>query len=78
MHHLGHTLGLIADKHVGIDNIDTLKPFSYNMFKYLGYISSMNYFYKFKVLRYSEGKNGLNDYNDWENIDFSYFKKGKY
>jgi nitrous oxidase accessory protein len=78
MHHLGHTLGLIADKHMGIDNVDTLKPFSYNWFKYLGYVSSMNYFYKFKILKYSDGENGLNDYNDWENIDFNFFKNSSY
>jgi len=74
VHHLGHTLGLIADTYGGIDNIVTLYPFSKQWWKYRNYKSCMNYYYKYRIFSYSDGSHGIGDFNDWENIDFSFFK----
>jgi len=74
VHHLGHTLGLLADAHGGIDNIQTLHPLSRQWWKYINYQSCMNYFYKYKILSYSDGTHGNGDFDDWDNLDFGFFK----
>ena len=78
IHHLGHGLGLIADSHKGIDNTGCIKIFSKQWLKYRNYKSCMNYFYKYRMLSFSDGTNGQGDYNDWENIDFTYFQNTFY
>ena len=78
MHHLGHTLGLVADVFFGIDNIDVIIPFSNQWFIYKDYRSSMNYLYKYTILSYSDGSNGDNDFNDWGNLRFDFFKKSDF
>ncbi len=75
MHQLGSTLGLLSDIHKGNDNIDTLVSFSFEWFRFRNYRSCMNYYYKFKILDYSDGVNGLGDFDDWSNVDLSFFKK---
>lgn len=75
MHHLGHTLGLIADVYLGIDNVDTIYPLSFQWFNYRNYNSSMNYLYKFTVFTYSDGANGKGDFNDWRHLRFNFFKQ---
>jgi hypothetical protein len=77
-HHLGHTLGLIADKYNGIDNVDTLRLFSYQWIKHYSYRSCMNYWYKFRLLTFSDGSQGSGDFNDWENMDFHFFKDSSF
>ncbi|MBD3230462.1 MAG: hypothetical protein GF329_19945 [Candidatus Lokiarchaeota archaeon] len=74
IHHLGHSLGLLADKHSGIDNLATLIPFSIEWLKYKNYKSNMNYLYKYKMFCYSNGDNGFGDFDDWEKMNFSFFK----
>lgn len=74
VHHLGHSLGLLADKYDGIDNVGTAKIFSKQWFKFNNYKSCMNYNYKFNMFSYSDGANGRNDFNDWENLQFDFFK----
>ncbi len=74
MHHLGHTLGLIADVFPGIDNVDVINPFSIQWVFYRNYESSMNYLYKFNVFTYSEGSNGEGDFDDWDHLRFDFFK----
>ncbi|MCK4995800.1 MAG: right-handed parallel beta-helix repeat-containing protein [Thermoplasmatales archaeon] len=74
VHHLGHSLGLTAFTYDGIDNLGVTKIFSVQWFKYHNYKSSMNYHYKYKILSYSDGSHGRGDFNDWENLDFGYFK----
>ncbi len=74
MHHLGHTLGLIADTFPGIDNVDVIQPFSLQWFRYRDYKSSMNYLYKFTVFTYSDGSNGQGDFSDWDHLRFGFFK----
>ncbi|MCJ7571619.1 MAG: right-handed parallel beta-helix repeat-containing protein [Candidatus Thermoplasmatota archaeon] len=74
VHHLGHSLGLIADKYGGIDNLIAATPFSFQWWEYHNYKSCMNYYYKYKILSYSDGTNGRGDFDDWANMNFSYFK----
>jgi len=77
-HHLGHTLGLIADMYGGIDNIGSANIFTIQWFKYRNYQSVMNYFYKYKKFTYSDGTHGCGDFNDWGNLDFSFFKNSRF
>jgi len=77
-HHLGHTLGLIADTYLGIDNIDTLQFFSYSWWNFLNYRSCMNYFYKYREFSFSDGSDKKGDFNDWSHLDFTFFQKGIY
>ncbi|MDH7506610.1 MAG: pectinesterase family protein [Candidatus Thermoplasmatota archaeon] len=74
IHHLGHTLRLIVDTYEGIDNQQTLIPFSMQWWKYYNYKSCMNYKYKYKIFTFSDGTHGFGDFNDWNNLDFSFFK----
>ncbi len=78
IHHLGHTMNLLADTFDGIDNIMTLKPFSVHWFKYLQYKSCMNYYYKYTVLDYSDGAHGLYDFDDWSHLDLKFFKNSSF
>jgi hypothetical protein len=74
IHHLGHSLELIADTYGGIDNLKATIPFSIEYWKYHNYKSCMNYYYKYKIFSYSDGTNGRGDFDDWANLNFSYFK----
>ena len=78
IHHLGHTLKLHADIFNGIDNIETINPFSPQWRYYKNYVSCMNYRYKYKILTFSNGNNGEGDFNDWLNIDFDFFKNSSF
>jgi len=78
IHHLGHTLKLHADIFNGIDNIETINPFSSQWWTYKNYISCMNYRYKYKIFTFSNGKYGEGDFNDWINIDFDFFKNSSF
>ncbi len=73
MHELGHTMGLFYRKFEGIDNYScqNLLP---GTWKFRNYKSCMNYFYTWFLLDYSNGKNGRKDFDDWSNLDLSYFK----
>jgi nitrous oxidase accessory protein len=74
MHELGHTLGLIIDDYGGIDNDETYEIMRQSYWKYRNYKSCMNYRYTFYSLDYSDGTHGRNDYNDWKNLDLTFFK----
>jgi len=78
IHHLGHTLKLHADVFNGIDNIETTNPFSIQYWNYKNYVSVMNYRYKYKIFTFSNGMNGQGDFNDWNNIDFGFFKNSNF
>jgi len=78
VHHLGHTLGLTVDTYDGIDNLAASRPFTLEWLKYRNYKSCMNYFYKYKIFSYSEGTHGRGDFNDWDNLDFSFFKNSDF
>lgn len=74
MHELGHTFGLIADDFEGIDNYACAYPKYKEFWQYIGYKSLMSYHYTYQVFDYSDGRNGKNDFDDWGNLDFSFFK----
>ncbi len=73
-HELGHTFGLFVDDHGGNDNMVATKFFTLQWWKYLSYKSIMNYWYTYQILDYSDGSHGKNDFDDWSNLDFSFFK----
>ena len=75
IHELGHTLGLFVDDHGGNDNRIATWPFTYQWWKYLSYRSCMNYWYTYKIINFSEGSKGKNDFNDWQNMDLNFFKE---
>jgi nitrous oxidase accessory protein NosD len=74
MHEVGHTCGLIATNFIGIDNRNTVNPFYKEFWAYLPYKSMMNYHYTYSFLDFSDGSHGRGDFNDWANLDFSFFK----
>jgi parallel beta-helix repeat protein len=74
MHEAGHTFGLIATKFAGIDNAATQKPMYKEFWYYSSYKSCLNYLYAFFIMDYSDGSHGRRDFNDWGNIEFSFFK----
>ena len=78
VHHLGHTLGLLADTHSGIDNLDTLNPLSLQWWKHRNYKSCMNYQYKYRLFNFSDGTNGEGDYDDWDNLELGFFKNSHF
>ena len=78
LHQLGSTLGLLAETHGGNDNLETIKPFTFQWFKYYNYKSCMNYYYKYKLFTFSDGSHGSGDFNDWNHLDFSFFKNSSF
>jgi hypothetical protein len=74
MHELGHTLGLVADDFEAIDNHACIYPKYREFWKYIGYQSVMSYQFTYQVLDYSDGENGKNDFDDWGNMQFDFFK----
>lgn len=78
VHHLGHTLGLLADTYDGIDNVGASYPFTKQWWKYKNYKSCMNYFYKYRIFSFSDGNHGYGDFNDWDNLDFKFFQNSNF
>lgn len=74
MHETGHTFGLIVTKYNGIDNHNTVKPYYKEFWEYRQYKSLLNYFYTYLMMDFSDGSHGRGDYDDWGNLDFSFFK----
>jgi hypothetical protein len=78
VHHLGHSLGLLADTYGGIDNTETINPFTLQWWKYKNYKSCLNYYYKYKIFDYSDGTHGWGDFDDWSHLNFSFFKNSRF
>ena len=74
IHELGHTLGLFVDDHGGNDNTVATWPFTLQWWKYQNYKSCMNYRYTYRIIDYSDGSHGKGDFNDWAELDFTFFK----
>ncbi len=74
IHELGHTMGLLIDDHGGIDNTASGKYLNLQRHLYKNYKSIMNYRYVYSIMGYSNGSNGKGDFDDWSNLDFSFFK----
>ena len=73
MHELGHTLGLFEYTFPGIDNESCNAPWMPGFWIYRNYKSCLNYRYAFQLVDYSNGKHGRNDFDDWDNIDLTFF-----
>lgn len=78
VHELGHQMGLLIDDFDGIDNTQSTKYVTLQALKYRNYKSCLNYKYFLKILDYSDGSRGKNDFDDWGNLDFSFFKNTYY
>jgi parallel beta-helix repeat protein len=78
MHEVGHTCGLIATTYKGIDNRNTVYPYYKEFWGYLSYKSMLNYHYTYSFLDFSDGSHGRGDFNDWGNLDFSFFKNTRF
>ena len=78
MHEFGHMLGLFDDDFGGIDNESCNVPWKRGYWIYRNYKSCMNYRYAFQLVDYSDGSHGRNDFDDWSNIDLTFFKNSSY
>jgi hypothetical protein len=74
MHETGHTFGIDFLFPVGCDNIGTSRSSRLGYWLFGNYQSCMNYRYVYSILDYSDGSHGLFDYDDWSNLDFSFFE----
>ena len=74
MHELGHNLGIFHSNSPGCDDDNSRFPWQADYWKYANYKSCMNYRYVFKLVDYSNGKHGPNDFDDWDNLNLSQFK----
>jgi len=79
MHELGHTLNL---NYLLGHSPDATHPWQPLWWKARPYKSIMNYGYMYGIIfknfcDYSNGQHGKNDFDDWSNIDFSYFDQFK-
>jgi len=76
MHETGHTLGIFNGNTPGNDNWNTVSPLHPDYWKYGPYKSVMNYRYIYSgLLDFSDGSRGKNDFNDWGNIDLTFFQR---
>ncbi len=77
MHELGHSLGLMW---LGGHSDITRNHWLLGYLLWHDYQSIMNYAYMYGIAKknfvdYSDGIHGRNDFDDWSNIDYSYFKQ---
>ena len=75
MHEMGHHFGIRFGKPFGCDNFFGKKPWQLAFWRFWRYKSIMNYRYVFSIFDYSDGTHGIGDYDDWKNIDLTYFEK---
>jgi hypothetical protein len=75
IHEMGHNFGIRFGEPFGCDNRLTGSPFKLGWYIWGNYKSIMNYRYTYSILDYSDGSHGKIDYDDWENIDLTYFEK---
>ena len=76
MHETGHTLGVFHSNTPGCDDSNSLYPYQINFWKFQPYLSVMNYRYVYSgLIDYSDGSRGKNDFNDWANLDFTFFQR---
>jgi len=74
LHELGHTLGMCMGRPLGCDNQLMRFKFSLQRILFKNYKSVMNYKYAYSILDYSDGSHGFGDYDDWGNLDLTYFQ----
>jgi hypothetical protein len=75
MHECGHTLNI---NNPGVDDQNSKYIWQLNWWKWRPYKSVMNYGYMFLMVDYSDGSRGLNDFDDWHEMDLTYFERDFY
>jgi len=75
MHECGHTLGIFNGNTPGCDDQNSGYPWMKNFWKWRPYKSVMNYGYMYKMVDYSDGSRGKNDFDDWDRIDLESFQR---
>ncbi len=70
MHECGHTLNI---NNPGVDDQNSKFLWQLNWWKWRPYKSVMNYGYMFLMVDYSDGSRGLNDFDDWHDMDLTFF-----
>ncbi|HMA83618.1 MAG TPA: hypothetical protein VKP59_05250 [Candidatus Thermoplasmatota archaeon] len=73
-HELGHSMGIYMGNPKGCDNQLSKTPLGPGWWRYNNYKSSMNYHYAYKIIDYSDGSHGRNDFDDWSYLDVSWFE----
>ena len=71
MHECGHTFGFNP---IGGHDTDSYYPWQIDWWKWRPYKSCMNYGYMYKIVDYSDGSRGRNDFDDWDRMDMSWFE----
>jgi len=74
MHEMGHNFGIRFGNPLGCDLRSTSNPFRPSFWLFRNYKSVMNYRYTYFILDYSDGSHGKRDFDDWENIDLTWFE----
>jgi len=74
MHETGHTLGIFSGNVAGCDGYYSTFPRK-DWWKWVRYRSCMNYQYCYALVDYSDGSRGRNDFDDWNNIDLTFFQR---
>ncbi len=75
VHEMGHNFGIRFGEPFGCDNRLTMYPWKIGWYIWRNYRSIMNYRYTYSIIDYSDGSHGKRDYDDWGNIDLTYFEK---
>jgi hypothetical protein len=75
MHECGHTLGIFNGNTPGCDDRSGAYPWQKNWWKWRPYKSVMNYGYMYKIVDYSDGSRGKNDFDDWDCLDLTFFQR---
>ena len=74
MHEMGHNFGIKFGNPLGCDNRGTIYPWRLSYWLFGNYKSIMNYRYTYEIFDYSDGSHGWLDFNDWGEIDLTYFE----
>ena len=75
MHECGHTLGIFNSNTPGCDDPESKAPWQPHYWKWRAYKSVMNYGYIYRMVDYSDGSRGKNDFDDWNRIDLTFFQR---
>jgi hypothetical protein len=73
LHETGHTMSIDLLFPLGCDNNRTMYPWRLSYYLFRNYKSVMNYRYVWDILDYSDGSHGRGDYDDWGNLDLTFF-----
>lgn len=74
MHEMGHNFGIRFGEPFGCDNWFAKYPWQLLFWFIRNYKSMMNYQYTYSIFDYSDGSHGRGDFDDWDNIDLTYFE----